>query len=344
MTFTNLRQSAAEAYPGHLRFSARPVGEFPPEWKVLRPTQPGIELSLIQARAVLFGAQPWVFLLLDEGRNVGAAFGTLQRGRLRASLKVSLTGELPDEKVFWDGLREFVGRHDITTLEIESIGIPAPAVVIPELAGEYYRFSDVKLYTVDLEQEISVSGFSNGTRKRIKQAKKHGVEIAELPLSEAARCHCELIQASLLRRAQRGEQIKDRHDLNYVTALLAMGAGRLYQATFGGEIVSSKLVFFLGDTAFADSTGNSLKGMDLGASHFLMFEVMQILKTQGVRFWNMDVAASVGTGGVGEYKAGFGAEIWQLERVGCGYSGVQKLLRNGLRSLWHGASNRLFRS
>lgn len=335
MKIISHKTSERDAPPvaGACRFVASAVDDLSAQWKILRPEQAGVELSLIQARALTFGAQAWIFSLLAEGRCVGAAVASLQRGRMRSSLNLTLTAELPDRDAFWDGVMAFVRQHDITNLWVESVGFPAPAESLPEMAGEHHRFSDVKLYVVDLERDDPFSAFSHGTKSTIKKARKNAAEVVVLPPFEAVARHCDLIEASLARRAQRGEQIKNKDYTDYVNSLLEKGAGRLYQAAIGGAVVSSKFVFFLGDAAFWDSSGTSPEGMRLGASQFLMFEMMQLLRADGLRVLNLDVA-SVGAGGLGAYKAGFGADIGQLERVDVDCSSHYKMLRNGCRSLW----------
>ena len=324
-------QAKSETVAGRLKFSARAAGDLLAEWKALMPAQPGIEISVMQARSVIFGGKPWIFSLHDGDRLAGAAFGVLSRGRTRASLGITLTAQLPEEQVFWDGVLAFVSRHTITDFWIEYIGAPEPVMAVPRLAREIERFSNIKLYVLDLEDEGLFSGFSQNPKRNIKKARKAGVQMIDLPRPQALRAHFDLMDLSMARRAQRGEQIKKKTE-DYVSALLATGAGRLYQAALEGQVVSSKLVFVLGDAAYYDSAGTSPQGMELGVSSFLMSEVIRLFKEEKLRIWNLDVASEHAVG-LAQFKLGFGPQISLLERAYFSCATPYKRFRNAVGSV-----------
>lgn len=325
------------------RFVARPVVDLMTELKTLTPTAPGIGMSPEQARSLIFGGQPWVLSVQGNGTNLGNAFATLQRGRLRCGLFVTLVSEIQGGDAFWNGVLDFVSRQDVTELRVKSVARPNPAAAIPRLGRETARFSNVKLYMLNLEKPDASSKFSSNHRRNIAKARKAGVHLIDLDPPEALRVHFDLTGLSLERRAKRGESTKLRASQDSVIGLLASGAGRLFQAALDGEVLSSKLVYVVGEYAYYHDGGTSPKGMSLGASHFLMSEIMAILKKEGIRSMNMGVAAET-SGGLWRFKEGFDPDRWIVERTGFDFSSRYKIIKNGLRSLWPSGSRQSARA
>ena len=85
------------------------------------------------------------------------------------------------------------------------------------------------------------------------------------------------MNASLERRAKRGEEVETVRQ-GHGQALLASGAGELFQAVDGDEILSSMLILRASQGAYYESAGTSPDGMKIGASPFLVSRVAHVLK------------------------------------------------------------------
>jgi len=64
------------------------------------------------------------------------------------------------------------------------------------------------------------------------------------------------------------------------------GAGELFQAVAGGEILSSAVVMRAAQGAFYESSGTSPEGMKCGASQFLIYSIARALREESIRTFN----------------------------------------------------------
>jgi hypothetical protein len=314
------------------RLSARSSSNLALEVKSLAPECPGLALAPIQAKALLFGDEPWVFTLLRGETQAGLAFGSLRRGRLSSALTVTVTSTIPLHDAFWDGLLRFASTHSITRLSVESVALGTGRAPIPALPGETGRYSSIRMYVLDLSKESVEAEMSSNHRRNVKKAQKHGAEIVIGASPEAVREHLALIDLSLLRRSQRGEPTNLRAQAEEVARLLRLPNTQLFQARVDGEVVSSKLVYTVDDYAFYDSGGSSPKGMAVGASHLLMYEIITALRARKVATLNLDVA-SVAAGGLARYKLEFGSQVYELDRVTVEWDTLRRRAVNGLHTL-----------
>ncbi|MGH8501152.1 MAG: GNAT family N-acetyltransferase [Gammaproteobacteria bacterium] len=298
----------------------------------LFPGQPNLGFTSLQAKGILRGQEIWIFTRPTADRREVVAFGVLTRGLFNASLDVCVMPCVTEQDAFWGTLQHFISRMSVTSLLVESIGLPRNKAAIPKLPGECQRYANVKLYVVNLESDSWAQGVSSNHRRNINKARKHGVKIVTSTGSAAIEAHLALIGASLVRRANRGEPTNLASDAEEVKEILSNDAAQLYQATIDGEVVSSKIVFTVGDYAFYDSGGTSEKGMRVGASHFLMFSLMWTLHGQGIKSLNLDVASKA-AGGLARYKAEFGAQLWEVDRVECQLKSLPKRIFNTLRAI-----------
>ncbi|MGH7414246.1 MAG: GNAT family N-acetyltransferase [Candidatus Rokuibacteriota bacterium] len=310
------------------------------ELRSLGPGQPGLDVSSAQAKAVVFGHPTWVFTLFEDGTRTALGFGSIERGRIGATLGITLTGGVPDSAAFWAGLRRFASDQWVTRLWIESIGAESSRSPIPALPGERGRYSDVTLYALDLRKEEDLHRqMSENHRRNVRKAERSGVAVTCSPGPEEVRAHLAVIGASIERRSRRGEPTWLKASREDVERIMATQASRLYQARLDGEIVSSKLVFTVDEYAYYDSGGSSQKGMSVGASHFLMREIIIQLKADKMRVLNLDVA-SKSSGGLARYKAEFGASTWRVDRAYFEQRDLRAMALNGLSGLarWPGAA------
>ncbi len=204
--------------------------------------KPNLGFTSGQAKRVLTRCPSWLFRLEANGEGETLAFGVLQSGTLNTKLAVSILATIPEEHGFFNALLRFASRHSVTSLLVESIGSGPRKTAIPTLVGERERYSNVKLYVLDLQKPSLDDDISSNHKRNIKRAEKNGTSLVSLPGPQALAAHLALISQSVQRRARRGEPTNLASDAATVNEVTQTGAARLYQAVVAGEVVSSKLV------------------------------------------------------------------------------------------------------
>jgi hypothetical protein len=109
--------------------------------------------------------------------------------------------------------------------------------------------------------------------------------------------------------------VTDVPDRAVYQAILQAGAGTLYQAVIGDQVLSSALVLKAARGAYYQSSGTSPDGMACGASHFLVCEIARTLRDEGMELFNLG-GADPQNRGLWEFKSGFGAIPVPLESAG----------------------------
>jgi lipid II:glycine glycyltransferase (peptidoglycan interpeptide bridge formation enzyme) len=154
---------------------------------------------------------------------------------------------------------------------------------------------------VDIER-----GMRENHRRNRRKALKAGVQVRQTAEVGALDNHVALIQASLHRRQERGEDVPDHHDNTFEACLLRTGAGRLFQAVAGEAVLSSVLVIDAADGAYYRSAGNSPEAMNCGASVLLLSEIAVQLQAEGKALFNLG-GADEGSS-LAAFKVGFGSQ------------------------------------
>ena len=257
----------------------------------LAPDNPFATTAYLTARRKA-GWAPWALVMMDaEGRirrGCGAFVAT--RGPFRKLEIPSLPAE-PLESLFWDVLRDFCDRQTVTKLELETFDSPT-GVEIPRLGSCTYRTRCE--FTLDLEGDLYAQ-LTNRHRANIKRAEKAGLVVRRTRSADAVEVHQALIGRSLDRRRSRGEDVPIVDSPLDAITLLECGAGDLYQALAGDTVLSSVLVLRAPLGAYGHSTGTSPEGMQVGASHYLIHTVSNLLRAEGVQTLNFG-AADEGSG------------------------------------------------
>jgi hypothetical protein len=274
------------------------------------PAALAIALSPAQAKAILFEHDAWLLSLDDHPMGLAS----LERGRRRSTLLVTLTVVPPSPDAFWAGVRRLARSHRATRLSVESFGCDSERPPLPGFSGERERYSGVRMYVIELAHDDIYTGMAENHKRNVKKANKAGVTASRTTSPEAFRAHLDLIDSSIQRRSDRGEPTNLRADPELLARLLTVRSARLHQATLNGEVLSSVLIYAVGRSAFYDSGGSSPRGMNSGSSHFLMYQVTRELRADGVETLNLDVASSA-AGGLARYKADFGAREWTVDRA-----------------------------
>ena len=295
--------------------------------------KPNLGFTSIQAKGILFGDQLWCFTSIDGFENKKVAIGTLKRGKFGAELIITILIQ-EESCFFFEFLQNFLSSQGITHLVVESINSIASEMHVPTLHGEYQRYSDVKLYILDLTKDSLYNDISPNHHRNINKAKKNGVLLTlTQPDEKSILTHLALINLSMQRRSDRGEPTSLATDDSAIKKISQTGAAYIYQATIGEKIFSSKLVFFVNDYAYYHSGGTTEEGMKIGASHFLMYSIVDSLRKKGIKILNLDLA-SAAAGGLARYKSDFGSEVWKVDRVSCQFKKLPRLVINAIRRLW----------
>ena len=186
---------------------------------------------------------------------------------------------------------------------------------------------------LDLERENVLEGVSTQHRRNISRAVKAGLSIHRTREASACVQHLELMNASLERRAKRGEEVGINRAAGASTWRCSpAGSGELFQAMHEGKVLSSILILRSSQGAYYESAGTLPEGMKLGASPFLVSRVAAILKQEGSLVFNLG-GATDDNPGLQRFKAGFGTREIALEAASfCPKSVVERKFHSALRT------------
>jgi hypothetical protein len=276
------------------------------------------------------GDQPCLFHLNNQNEMAAGCFGFLRGKFLRRSLQIVSLPRLPDADSFWHGLWEFCLQSRIWHLQVDSYA--SPEAQIPILPGETARRERFE-YILDLSSEDFQKRVSTNHGRNISRAVSAGLVIRRARESEALTDHVSLMRSSLDRRMKRGEQVELDEDASLLLALLSCNAGELFQAVENTRVVASVLVLRSQFGAYYQSAGTSERGMEIGASPFLISGVGGILRQEGVRIFNLGGASPENTG-LRRFKAGFGARELPLTAASfCPRPAIQRGVQKTLKTL-----------
>jgi hypothetical protein len=269
----------------------------------LDPANPFAGAAWVGARALL-GQQPCVLeLTTDDGRQV-ACMGFVRAGRVRRTLEVPslppVDGHAAD---FWDGLLSHIDKAGLDVLEVNSFG--STQAYIPDIRGEQGRRNRLE-HVLDLQEGDLFARLSTHHRRQVRKARKAGVQVSDASGEPALAAHVAAVNASMRRRAGRGEDVEPDADDPLYAALVKSGAATLHQAfATDGAMLSSILVLRAAEGAYLQSSGSTTDGMHVGASHLLFHDLTCALRAAGLRLFNFGGAAEDNPGLL-EFKEAFG--------------------------------------
>ncbi len=240
---------------------------------------------------------------------ISGCLGLLQGGFLSRRLKIITTLRPPKPELFWDGVRDFCREQGVWELDVQSFG--SDATDIPLLPGELNRRTRYE-YVIDLTSPDLFSLMSKNHRRNINRARKTGLVVQRTREAKATQAHITLMQASMQRRKNRGEDISIPNDTQLFEAMLGSGAAELFQVTDQDKVFSSIMIVRSCSSAYYQSAGTLPEGMTMGASTFLVSEVARILKEEDVRLFNLG-GAGLDEQGLRRFKKGFGVREVMLE-------------------------------
>jgi hypothetical protein len=257
------------------------------------------------------GDLPYLLLVRKDGELIAGCTAFEKTGRLGRSLEITSLPGIGDNEFdcFWDGLRSFCKARGITQLSVHTFSSPASR--IPSLQGERWRKRRVE-YKLGLLGPDLWKHMRKGHMWNVKQGRKAGLTVRIAIDQEACIEHARLIEASMTRRMDRGEEVSNRSDPDKHWALVRTGAAKVFQAVRGGHVVSSNLVLLSARGGYNHSQGTNREGMAEGAAHFLIYEIATILRVQSFEVFNLGGTDQLESG-LERSKNEFGATTTRLE-------------------------------
>jgi len=255
------------------------------------------------------GKEPWLFYSKENGRVIHGCWGFLETGRLSRTLDIPSAPNLTRLDPFWIHLSDFCRQHRVSHLSIQTFA--STKAEIPTMEGEIERRSRVEHY-LDLRNPDMWSMLSTNHLRNLRKAKKACVELERSTTSEACQDHVRLQNASMERRSSRGEQVSADAQVRTTVALIEHRAGELFRAKCEGVVLSSILILRSSKGAYYHTAGTSPEGMAVGASHFLIWQIAEALRADGIEQFNLGGADS-NNPGLERFKKGFGPREERLE-------------------------------
>jgi hypothetical protein len=308
------------------------------ELMALTPGNPFTTPAYLRSKVAL-RFRPWLLGIKSaEGELVAGCLAFLTPNPLIPVLKLPSMPALGPggPKLFWESVIDFCNKLDLCGLSINTAASPPDK--IPRLSGERSRRSRSE-YILDLDDENLLGKMSGNHRRNIKRSQKHNITLERSRNEKACREHAQLLNASMERRRNRGESINSQGDFRRTLPYLTQGAGELFRAVSGGQVLSSILVLLSPTGAYYQSAGTNAEGMARGACHFLIYETAKILQAAKKQQFNLGAAEPQNLG-LHQFKAGFGTRRVELEaaEIVLG-SGIRNDLWDTLRSIRRGCQH-----
>ena len=301
------------------------------------PHNPFYTTEYTEARKRL-GWDVVAFTLESYGEIETGCTAFTRHGRLNRRLEIHSLPAMPDSNTFWEGVLRFARRQRFTVLSVNTAA--SPFCAIPQLAREISRRRRCE-YVLDLKNEDLLTLTSEGHRRKIKRASKETLMEVRIACGDddaACERHLRLVNSSMLRRQQRGENVSLEENSDYCRRMVASGAGKIFEAVLDGEALSSLLILFAPQGAYYASAGTCDEGMKLGASPLLVYSIAKHLQERNLQIFNLGGTSLDDEGsGLRQFKSGFGAKAVNLESAEFYLGGA---LRKKITTILAGSSTR----
>ncbi len=273
------------------------------------PANPFATVPYIAARREL-GATIVLFTAEPPDGSLISAVGYLTGRSFSRDLDLTSAPSCPDSGEFWNGVRNFCRENRVANISVDSYC--SRAVTLPTWSAPS-QLRDRTEWVLQLNSPEELR-FGSNHRRNINKARRLGVTATSTSDCAAATVHGELMAASMRRRALRGERVPvvKPAETHYECAFLRSGAARLFQAVLNGSVVSSLLVLQSPTGAYYQSAGTTPEGFEVGASTFLVSEIIKALASEGRNVFNLGGAGPEAEG-LRRFKSGFGAKPVPLQ-------------------------------
>lgn len=265
------------------------------------------------------GAQTIMFAAGSGDDAVEYCLAHLYCGRVSKSMVVYSLTDISRSESFWRTLNRFLDEQRIYYAQIGSFA-SSGSIMIPEQVKKNSRTIRTE-YIVDLKEADLWQQVSKHHRRHIKKALKAGVIIENSGRKEDGNTaavghlhgseevclnHKRLMDASMARRKAANKSYIDEVDNTLCIPFIESGAGKIYRAVLEGNVIASSMILRSDGAGYYHSSGNSVAAAKTGASHLLIYTVMEELKAQGRMVFNLGGGNNEAEG-LDRFKQGFGA-------------------------------------
>ncbi|NOT48367.1 MAG: GNAT family N-acetyltransferase [Acidobacteria bacterium] len=299
----------------------------------LTPENPFYTPEYLEVRKRL-GAEGCALALDSNDGLVRGCLAFLTRGKLNSRLEITSLPVLEDQEIFWDGVFRFCREQNISVVSAYTFASAEAAITFAEKRTSHKMRSE---YRLDLTQPDLWKVMNRRSHRLIKTARSAGLTIRRSNDHNAREIHVSLANLSLDRRRGHGNSIDYSIEMEDVNAFINCGAGELVQVIRGDEVHATMLIARSRTGAYAQSSGTSTDGREMGASHFLFYETACFLKAESVTVFNLG-GADEHSKGLQEFKLGLGSKRIQLESAEFFTGGALKRIVTGAVSLVKGGA------
>ncbi len=255
------------------------------------------------------GTTPCAFWLEQDGRPIAGCSAFLSKGWLNSRIEITSLPVLSHPDIFWHGVFKLMRDRGVSALSLQTFA--STRSQIPEHITMTSRRKRCE-FRLDLNPADLFARTHRLHQRKVKRARAAGLMIRRGRDHAAQLSHVELANRSLDRRRGRGYSIDSEIHIRETDAFIDTGAGAIYQAVRGDEVLSTLLIARSRTGGYAQSSGTSDAGREVGASHFLFYKTACLLKEKGFETFNLGGADEMSVG-LQEFKLGTGASRIDLE-------------------------------
>jgi hypothetical protein len=215
---------------------------------------------------------------------------------------------------FWKIVKNYISKtmiYSISFLSFDSYPYSVPSFFRNKRATEKEEF----IWDISNDAGFHLDKISKNHKRNIKKAENFQFSIqsgSDLAFLDA---HIKMLGYSSERRfLKRGAQESYRSQRDRLERFLRSGHGKIWQAIYEGEVVSSVLLLGRGPRRYYQSGGTSGAGMNMGASQWLFWNLASKLREEGVTVINL-AGVSKGQEGLRRFKEGFNTLPVSLSNV-----------------------------
>jgi len=272
------------------------------------PENPFVSPAYVRAR-MLRDERPVAFFAGSQTARVGC-LGFVVTGRLHRDLNIISAPDAPADHPIWTAIGALCEGEGITRLRVQTFGSTGAA--IPALGRERLR-TPRREYVLALGPACPPLTLSSNHRRNMRRAERAGITVHETTDPVAADTHAELMDASMVRRQDRGEDVSAGTSPVAFRQFLSTEAATLFQARAPDDtVLSSVLVLLSARGAYYHSAGTSPEGMKAGASQLLIATAIERLRDRGITRFNLG-GADDPESGLARFKLGFRPTTVELE-------------------------------
>jgi hypothetical protein len=273
----------------------------------LYPTNPLATVAYLKAEGH-FSSGTWLLGCLDNEKLSYGCLAFLYAGRL--DRRLMLPSLQAAEETFWSGLRSFCSRNRITVLELNTY--VSPGVQLPSFGKELRRAPRFEFIVPLDDGSDPLDKMRTNHRQSVRKGIKAGLQMRVTSDTRYLEEHVRLIGSSLRRREARGEIASGEASEASLQPYVTSGFCVIFQAMLEQSVVSSMTVACSKLGGYLHTAGTAPVGMENGASHFLLYEILKATQARGATVFNMGGVGDQDSG-LAKYKKHFGAYCVPLE-------------------------------